>query len=80
MFFVYILKSIKDGKYYYGHTDNLVKRLDYHNKGKVKSTKSRVPFIVHYTERFDIKSEAFKREMFFKTMAGYRFLKSNGII
>jgi len=80
MFIVYILKSIKDGEYYFGHTKNLVKRLDYHNKGKVRSTKSRIPLIVHYTEKFTSKSEAFKRELFFKTINGYKFLKSNEII
>jgi putative endonuclease len=79
MYYVYVLKSLKDGKFYYGYSEDLAKRLDYHNKGKVRSTKGRRPFILHYKEEFDTKSEAFKREKFFKTIEGYNFLKRQGI-
>ncbi|MDQ0969316.1 putative GIY-YIG superfamily endonuclease [Flavobacterium sp. W4I14] len=44
MFYSYILKSEKDGKYYYGSTENLEIRLIKHNRGDVKSTKARRPF------------------------------------
>ena len=65
---------------YYGHCINLEKRLKEHNTGKVRSTKSRRPFIIHYYETYSTKSEAAKREYFFKTVEGYKFLKSSGII
>lgn len=80
MFFTYILKSEKDGKYYYGSCENIELRLRQHNKGQVKSTKSRVPFTVHYFEEFSTRSEARKREYFFKTIPGYLWLKENSII
>jgi putative endonuclease len=80
MFFAYILKSLKDGRYYYGHTGNLESRLIEHNNGKVKSTKGRRPLVIHYFETFQIKEEAIKRELFFKSIDGYRFLKENKII
>jgi len=80
MFYCYVLKSLKDGKYYYGHTADLDLRLDVHNKGKVKSTKSRVPFIIHYYETFETKGEAAKRETYFKSINGYLFLKEHKII
>jgi putative endonuclease len=80
VFYTYILKSLKDGKYYYGHTADLTFRLDAHNKGKVKSTKSRIPFVLHYYETFEIRSEAAKRETFFKSIDGYIFLKERKII
>ena len=44
MYFVYLLKSLKDNKYYIGQTNNIDKRLSLHNLGKVQSTKSRRPF------------------------------------
>jgi putative endonuclease len=50
--FVYILRSLKDNKYYYGSTKNVEQRLNDHNKGKVKSTKGRCPLIIHYFEEF----------------------------
>ena len=38
-YYVYILKSEKDGKNYAGYTQNLKLRLEQHQKGKVTSTK-----------------------------------------
>ena len=80
MYFTYILKSLKDGKFYYGHTANLDLRLKEHNGGKVKATRGRRPFIIHYYEEFETKSEAVKRELFFKSIDGYIFLKNQKII
>jgi len=80
IFYTYILKSQKDGRYYYGSTSDIDKRLKIHNAGKVRSTKSRRPFVIHYLETFESKSEAIKRENFFKSIDGYNFLKSQGII
>ena len=78
-YIVYILKSEKDGGYYYGYTADLQARLIRHNDGLVRSTKARRPFIVHYTEVFELKSDALKREIFFKSIAGYNWLKENKI-
>ena len=80
MFTTYILRSEKDNGYYFGHCHDLKIRLSRHNSGKVRSTKSRIPFIVHYTEFFNTKSEAYRREMFFKSFEGRQWLKGKGII
>ena len=80
MYFVYILKSLKDNKYYYGSTGNIENRLKQHNHGKVKSTKNRRPLILHYSEQFEHKTDALKREIFFKSIDGYLWLKKNNII
>lgn len=80
MFYTYILKSEKDCTYYYGHTTNLKSRLKAHNSGKSKYTKSKRPWSIHYYEIFDSKSEAYRRELFFKSIDGYNWLKSNAII
>ena len=40
---VYLLKSLRDSKYYIGFSNNPNKRLIAHNSGKVQSTKSRRP-------------------------------------
>ena len=79
MFYSYIIKSLKDGKYYYGSTNNIASRLLKHNKGDVKSTKNRRPFEMHFFEIHQTRSEAFKREMFYKSIEGYQYLKINGI-
>jgi len=80
MYNTYILKSLKDGKYYYGHSADLNSRLKEHNNGKVRATKGRRPFVIHYFETFETRSEAVKRELFFKSINGYIFLKQERII
>ncbi len=79
MFYAYILKSEKDGKYYYGSCENLDLRIKKHNAGQVRATKYRTPVLLHYKEEFSTRSEAFKREQFFKTVDGYKWLKENKI-
>ena len=79
-YLTYILKSLKDDGYYYGHFKDLEKRLKNHSAGKVRSTKSRRPFIICYTEKYPTKTEAAKREYFFKTIDGTTTFKSSGII
>jgi putative endonuclease len=78
--FAYVLKSLKDGKYYYGSTDDIETRLRAHNAGKVRSTKARRPLVVHYKEEYKTKHEARLREFFFKTIEGHNWLKTNKII
>ncbi|MCB0725141.1 MAG: GIY-YIG nuclease family protein [Ignavibacteriae bacterium] len=80
MYYSYVLKSLKDGKYYYGHTSDLQTRLKYHNSGKVRSTKGRKPFEIIFYEEFKTKSEASKRELFYKSIDGYNWLKEKKII
>ncbi|MDZ4665157.1 MAG: GIY-YIG nuclease family protein [Bacteroidota bacterium] len=75
MTFVYILKSLKTSRYYYGSTNDLTNRLNLHNAGRVKSTKSFKPWILHYSEKFETISLARKRELFFKSIDGYLWLK-----
>ncbi|HAT03796.1 MAG TPA: endonuclease [Candidatus Magasanikbacteria bacterium] len=70
MFYVYILQSRKDNRYYIGSTGNLNQRLENHNQGLVKSTKSRLPFeLIHY-ELYKTLSEARKRENQIKRYKG----------
>jgi hypothetical protein len=35
---------------------------------------------VHYSEAFSTRAEAVRREKFFKSIAGYRWLREKGII
>ncbi len=80
MYVAYVLKSKLSGTHYYGHTGNLQARIKAHNAGKVRSTKAYKPWKVIYKEEFMTKSEAYRREQFFKSIDGYNFLKSKGIV
>ena len=78
-FYVYILKSTEYDRRYIGSCEDLDIRLQKHNAGKVRSSKAYKPYNLIYQEVFDTRSEAFKREQFFKTLDGYNFLKSINI-
>ena len=62
MFYLYILKSKRDGNFYIGSTNNLKKRYIEHNSGKVFSTKLRRPLELIYYEAYKIEKDARKRE------------------
>jgi putative endonuclease len=79
MYYTYILKSLKDGRYYYGSCEDLEKRLLMHNSVKVRSTKGRVPFVIHYHEIHATRAAAQQREYFFKSIEGYKWLKESRI-
>ena len=71
----YVLKSLKDNNLYIGCTSNINKRLFDHNNGKVKSTKSRIPFGLIYKEDYLDKYSAFNKERYYKTAKGKKELK-----
>ena len=72
----YVLKSERDGHLYIGFTSNLEKRVKEHNRGKVRSTKSRKPLNLVYFEEHDDRTLARKREILLKSGQGRLFLKS----
>lgn len=76
MYFVYVLKSKKDNRLYYGFTDNLERRMKQHNSCEVTSTKSRAPFELIYNEKVDDIINARKREKYFKSGFGRKYIKN----
>ena len=76
MHYVYVLISTKDGKFYTGCTEDLRKRFQEHNDGKVNSTKSRGPFELIYYEASLDRADAFAREKYLKSGMGKRYLKN----
>jgi len=58
MFFVYLLKSLKDRNHYVGQTDDINRRVDEHNSGKVTSTKYRRPLVLVGYKMFNTRSES----------------------
>lgn len=62
MFYTYVLKSLKDGNYYIGSTNDLKRRFREHNNKKSFSTKSRAPFKLVYYEAYGSEKDARNRE------------------
>lgn len=74
-YYVYVLLSTKDDKFYIGLTNNLKKRLQEHARGDVGSTrKRRYLKLIHY-EYFINKEDAEAREKFLKSGYGHRQLR-----
>ena len=75
-FVVYILFSEKFNKNYTGYTSNLIERFKSHNVLETKGyTLKFRPWIVIHVEFFTSKSEAMKREKYFKTGIGREFIQ-----
>ena len=73
LYTVYVLKD-SEGKLYKGVTNNLERRLREHRSGHTQTTSHMVELMVAYTEKFDNFVDARKRELYFKSAAGRRFL------
>lgn len=75
-FYVYLLRSKKDGSIYIGCTSSLHKRLREHKEGKVYTTRKMLPVELMYFEAYKSKKDAFKREKKLKYYgSGLRNLK-----
>ena len=76
MYFVYVLLSKLDGKFYTGFTKDIETRLKQHNNGEVTSTKNRRPLeLVYFEASVNIKDAA-HREKYLKTTYGKRYLRN----
>ena len=75
-YYVYILQSTIDLKFYTGYTKDLNNRLQLHNAGKVKSTKNRIPLKLVYWEGCLNQQDATRREKYLKTAWGKRYVKN----
>ncbi len=72
--YVYILKSLKNGRYYVGCSENPDKRLLYHNFGKVRATKLLIPWERVYLMSFGTMTEARKEEYRVKSMKSRKYI------
>jgi putative endonuclease len=80
MFIVYVLKSLSSDKHYVGYTSDLEKRIQDHNSGLSKYTSRHCPWKLIYKEEYSTRSEAMKREKFFKSYEGRKWLFTNNIM
>ena len=74
MYYVYVLESLKNGRYYVGVTANLEDRLKRHNARENRSTSPYAPYIIRHTESFPTLKEARKRESDIKNKKSRQFI------
>ena len=76
MFFVYILFSQKNQKYYVGSSQDVEVRLLRHNKGHSSFTKNGIPWILVYKESFATRTEAVQREKYIKSQKSTIYIQN----
>ncbi len=75
MFKLYILYSKQIDKYYVGHTANIELRLQRHNEGSTRFTSQTNDWIIVYTETYNTKGEAMKRENEIKRKKSRKYIE-----
>ena len=79
-YYVYILRC-KDGSYYTGHAKDVEKRFEMHKKGRgAKYTRVHEPEELVYTEKFESRGDAMRRERRIKTLSHskkHQLIKNN---
>lgn len=75
MYFVYILKSKKDGSLYKGSTENLKQRIDDHNNGSAIYSSTKKPYKLVWYCAFPTKTQALQFEKYLKHGSGHAFAK-----
>ena len=75
-YYVYVLQSKKDNKFYTGYTKNLKLRFEQHQKRSVPSTRDRGVMKLIYFEGCLNQQDATHREKYLKTGPGKRYLKN----
>ena len=75
IYWVYVMRSSKDGALYVGSTHDVAHRLDKHNAGLVPGTKDGRPWKGIHQEEHPTRTSAIRREEFLRTGRGRDFLK-----
>jgi putative endonuclease len=70
LYYVYVLRSEKMGRFYTGSCADLEDRLRRHNAGQSLATRHGVPWRLVYQEGFASRAEAMRRERELKTGRG----------
>ena len=75
MYYIYIMKSLKDGSLYKGFTEDLKERLKIHNQGGDDYTSRKRPWKLVWYCAFNDKKKALAFEKYLKSGSGRAFLK-----
>ena len=76
MYYVYVLRSVKDSSFYIGYTTNLKRRFSEHNDGRSQATKYKRPYCLLFYEAFTNRIDAKHREEYLKSGWEFRNLKT----
>ena len=70
MYYTYIIQNDTNRRFYIGSTNDLVRRIQEHNRGHTKSTRNKGLWKLIYNEEFETSIEAKRRELKIKSYKG----------
>ncbi len=73
MHYVYVLKSLKDERYYIGTTGDLRNRFREHNAHEGKHSRSKAPYALAWYGAFKNRELAYMFERYLKSSSGFAF-------
>jgi putative endonuclease len=76
-YYVYVLLSLRDRKFYVGFTLSLKDRIQKHGRGEVRATRHRRPLLLIHYEYFINKTDAKAREVFLKSGFGRKQMRES---
>ena len=77
MHYVYVIKSIVHNYRYVGIAKDPQKRINQHNAGREKTTRSKRPYKVLLIECLETRAEAREREKYLKSGIGKEWIKTH---
>src|SRR5713101_10002667 len=73
---LYILQSESTGRFYVGQTEHLKERVEYHNANYSLSLRNRGPWKLMYSEQYETRREAMRREQYIKRQKDRHFIEA----
>ena len=64
-----------NNRFYIGSTNDLIRRLKEHNRGKTRSTRFTKPFELVFKERYNTSLEARRRERYIKKQKSRKYIE-----
>ena len=74
MYYTYIIESETTKSWYYGHSENVKRRLDDHNQNRNKSTSNKGPWKLIFVRSFETKLEANRFELLLKKLRNKNYV------
>ena len=74
-YYFYVLRSQTTGRFYLGHTENMVRRIFQHNNNRTVSIKNRGRWELFYSEEYPTRAEAAQWERYMKRMKSHVYIE-----
>jgi putative endonuclease len=75
MMYAYVIYNLEHHRFHYGVCSDLEQTEHAHNEGKIEETRDITPWTLVYHEKCADNQQAVRRVRFFRSQAGYYFLK-----